>query len=115
MVNGASIYSYPWSIEKITPNKIVKIKPFLVSFLFSFIILWWDHVIVAPEEIKIKVFNKGIRNGLNGVIPLGGQIPPISIEGESDLWKKAQKKRNKEKNFWGNKKNYSPSYSRYYR
>ena len=38
------------------------------------------------------MFNKGIWNGLNSTIFLGGHCVPSSIEGESLLWKKAQKK-----------------------
>ena len=49
------------------------------------------------------VFNKGIWNGLNGVILEGGHILPISIFGDNLLWKKAQKNLIKKKNFWNNK------------
>lgn len=43
------------------------------------------------------VLSKGIWNGLKGIIPIGGQIAPISILGDSLLWKKAQKKDTKKK------------------
>lgn len=46
---------------------------------------------VIPEDNKIIVFNKGIWKGLNVIIPFGGHIAPISIEGDNLLWKKAQK------------------------
>jgi len=41
------------------------------------------------------VFNKGTWNGLNGLIPVGGQLRPISVEGASLLWKNAQKNEKK--------------------
>jgi len=37
------------------------------------------------------VFNNGISIGLNGSIPFGGQIDPISITGAKAAAKKAQK------------------------
>jgi len=43
------------------------------------------------------VFNNGTWNGLNTLIPKGGQIEPISIFGDKLLWKKAQKKLKKKK------------------
>ena len=41
------------------------------------------------------MFNSGTKNGLRGVIPVGGQATPISIVGARLLWKKAQKKAKK--------------------
>jgi len=41
------------------------------------------------------VFNSGTEKGLRGSIPTGGQITPISTEGDKLLWKKAQKKEKK--------------------
>lgn len=58
---------------------------------------WWAHVTVTPEANKIAVFNKGTWNGLNGIIPIGGQEAPNSIAGDNLLWKKAQKKETKKK------------------
>lgn len=43
------------------------------------------------------MFNIGIWNGLKASIDIGGQIPPVSIEGVKLLWKKAQKKEKKKK------------------
>jgi hypothetical protein len=40
----------------------------------------------------MAVLSKGTENGLITVIPVGGQIQPISGEGASLAWKKAQKK-----------------------
>jgi hypothetical protein len=45
----------------------------------------------TPEVKRIAVFNRGIWNGLNGLIPKGGQEAPNSIVGDKLLWKKAQK------------------------
>ncbi len=55
-------------------------------------IAWWAQVTVAPNESKIKVLRKGIPQGFNTLIPLGGQIAPISIVGAKEEWKKTQKK-----------------------
>ena len=52
---------------------------------------------MAPELKRIAVFNKGTENGLRGSIPIGGQITPISTEGDRLLWKNAQKKLKKNK------------------
>ena len=41
------------------------------------------------------MFKRGTRNGLRGVIPVGGQVTPISTDGASLLWKNAQKKAKK--------------------
>lgn len=68
----------------------------LWEWLFS-IIPWWDQVIVIPEANKIAVLRRGICIGLNGLIPKGGHIFPISIEGDNLLWKKAQKKDTKKR------------------
>lgn len=47
---------------------------------------------VSPEEIRIMVLRSGILNGLKGEIPIGGHNCPISILGDRDEWKYAQKK-----------------------
>jgi hypothetical protein len=38
-----------------------------------------------PEDIKIKVFNNGNKKGFRGIIPTGGQVQPIHIEGDIDI------------------------------
>lgn len=43
------------------------------------------------------VFIRGISNGSNGLIPRGGHNWPISILGESEEWKYAQKNEKKNK------------------
>jgi len=50
---------------------------------------------VAPEQSKIKVFNRGTSKGLKTSIPLGGHTVPISIAGVKLEAKKAQKKAKK--------------------
>jgi len=47
------------------------------------------QVTVTPEANKIAVFNKGIWNVLNEIIPIGGHDAPNSIAGDKLLWKKA--------------------------
>jgi hypothetical protein len=44
--------------------------------------LWFAHVTVTPEARRIAVFNSGTCNGLNGWIPVGGQVDPSSIVGD---------------------------------
>ena len=44
-----------------------------------------------PDDNKIIVFSNGIPIGLNVKIPLGGHCIPISIVGDSLLWRNAQK------------------------
>jgi hypothetical protein len=38
----------------------------------------------TPDESKIRVFRKGIPQGFNTSIPLGGQIAPISTVSAKD-------------------------------
>jgi len=52
-------------------------------------------VTVTPDESRIIVFNRGTFKAWKGVTPEGGHKRPISIEGESLLWKKAQKNEKK--------------------
>lgn len=61
---------------------------------FPLIKEWWAQVTLMPEAKSTMVFNKGTLKGLNGSIPTGGQILPISKSGANLEWKKAQKKRN---------------------
>jgi len=56
---------------------------------------WWDHVTVNPDDSKIIVFSNGTLRGLMVLIPVGGQEQPIYTEGESLLWKNAQKRQGK--------------------
>jgi hypothetical protein len=89
------MYSINCNKVKYNPKKIVIRRLFFLSFKFLLSIEWWDQVTVSPEEIKIIVFIRGISNGLNGLIPNGGQYCPISILGAKDEWKYAQKKEKK--------------------
>jgi len=52
-------------------------------------------VTVTPEERRIRVLRRGTLNGLNGVMPAGGQKSPTSKLGDRLLWKKAQKNEKK--------------------
>jgi len=49
-------------------------------------------VIDRPEVNKIMVFKRGIINGLNLWIPIGGQVIPSSIDWVRLKWKNLQKK-----------------------
>lgn len=46
----------------------------------------------TPEASRTAVFNKGTAKGFKGVMPVGGQVHPISGVGARLEWKKAQKK-----------------------
>ena len=59
--------------------------------------LWCVQVTKLPDKSNINVLRNGISHGLKTNMPLGGQNPPISTVGESELWKKAQKKPKKNK------------------
>lgn len=86
-----------WRKEKYIPRKIVVSKLEDLSLKLLVKIEWCVHVTVRPEDTKIIVLRRGISNGLKGMIPKGGQICPISIEGDKDEWKNAQKKEKKNK------------------
>jgi hypothetical protein len=47
--------------------------------------------IICPSNMRIAVCNSGFCTGLNGQIHVGGHFGPISVVGESLLWKNAQK------------------------
>lgn len=95
--NGASQYSKACRDVKYKPNNTVNTSPWVVLVELFTNRAWWAHVTVIPDEIRIIVLRRGIWKGLNGWIPLGGQINPISIEGANLLWKNAQKKEIKKK------------------
>jgi len=107
--NEASQYSQPWSVVKYTPRKIVSCIALVVVVFFIWIKAWWAHVTVTPLASRTAVFNKGTWNGLIDKTPMGGHWLPNSKFGANLLWKKAQKKRCKKKNFWNNKQNYPPA------
>jgi hypothetical protein len=46
---------------------------------------------VTPDARRIAVFRRGICNGLNGKIPVGGQVDPNSMVGDNLLWRNVQK------------------------
>ena len=75
---------------KITAKIIVRSVPTIAPFLLPAIKAWCPYVMNAPEDNNKKVLSKGIAKGSKGVIPTGGQEPPISIVGLKLEWKKAQ-------------------------
>ena len=42
------------------------------------------HVIVTPLESRIVVFNNGTSKGFKENSPVGGHIPPKSVDGERE-------------------------------
>jgi len=97
MVKDDSQYSRACRDVKYSPRATVIMSPCLVWEKFLSIIPWWAHVTVTPEARRIIVFKRGTWKGLNGITPWGGHWRPISIDGASLLWKKAQKKEKKNK------------------
>lgn len=85
------LYSHHCRNEKYNPNIIVISILSIVCLSFFLINAWWAHVIDAPDLTSTIVFNNGISKGLNGLIPFGGHLRPISIEGAKLAWKNPQK------------------------
>lgn len=52
-------------------------------------------MIDTPDARRMAVLSRGTDMGLRGIIPVGGHVHPSSNVGESLLWKKAQKKAEK--------------------
>lgn len=52
---------------------------------------------VAPDDSRTAVFNKGTSIGLSGLIPVGGHSAPNSGVGTKLTWYSAQKKPRKKK------------------
>lgn len=67
----------------------------IVADRWLHISLWWAQVTVTPDAKSTVVLSRGTEKGLIGVMPVGGQVHPISGEGARLLWKKAQKKAKK--------------------
>jgi hypothetical protein len=101
-----SEYSKDCKNVNINPNTIVIIKLIILWFLFLWIKLWWDQVMLTPEDNRIIVLSKGIEKGFKVITPKGGQLIPISTAGERLEWKNAQKneKKNNTSDVINNKK-----------
>jgi hypothetical protein len=50
--------------------------------------------------VWIAIFSNGTCKILNGWIPVGGQVDPSSIVGDSLVWEKAPEERYEAWNFW---------------
>jgi len=79
---GASMYSKPWHVVKISPKVTVKYRPIFEFLVLALSISWWVHVTDTPEDKRRIVFSNGILIGLNDVIERGGQLCPSSGVGE---------------------------------
>ena len=60
MLKGAFTYSNPCKQVNKAAKTIVKNRETSVCFFARANKAWWDHVTVAPELNKIKVFVRGI-------------------------------------------------------
>jgi len=47
--------------------------------------LWCDQVRDTPEDSRMAVLSRGTPQGCMGVIPVGGQVIPISAVGDRAL------------------------------
>jgi hypothetical protein len=97
MENGASMYSMYWREEKYVPSTIVAISPFLDFFMSCDTRAWCLKVTLAPEDRRMIVFRRGVWEGLNTWMPVGGHTRPISKVGDRLLWKNLQKNDRKKK------------------
>lgn len=88
---SAETYSKAWKPVKIIAKKTVNKRPDKASAFKPEVIAWWAYVTEAPLLNKIKVLTKGTSKALKVLIPLGGQILPISVGGVKLEAKKAQK------------------------
>ena len=93
------MYSIPWQIKKLIPNKIVTNRCFINFWcstnVVAFNIELCAIVIVTPEVSNNNVLSKGKPQISIGWIPFGGQIIPNEIDGDKLKWKKPQKKAKK--------------------
>jgi hypothetical protein len=64
--------------SKATEEILVKFLENKTENLFLLFHFWHN----VPEDNNKIVFNNGIAKGSKGVIPCGGQTPPISIVGD---------------------------------
>jgi len=95
ILNEDDKYSIIWNKVNKQAKNNVSTKAHKDSTLLPQVIAWCEYVIVTPEQSKSKVFKRGIALGSKVTSPLGGQILPISIDGERLAEKKAQKKAKK--------------------
>jgi len=88
-------YSYNCKPVNIVARAIVHSKSLPAANLWPALKALCEQVRKYPELKRIAVFNNGIAKGSIGIIPTGGQTPPIQILGAILEWKKAQKKAKK--------------------
>lgn len=79
------MYSPAWRKVKYAPRETVKINAKIASFRFPSIKAWWAQVTVTPEAKRTAVLRRGTAQGFKGVIPVGGQVHPISGVGANLL------------------------------
>lgn len=95
MLKGVFKYSMICKhVNNTAKNKVIS-KLTSVCLLAQTKIAWWDHVIVAPELNKRKVFVRGIVYVFIVITAFGGQILPMLYTGAKLEWKKDQKKAKK--------------------
>jgi hypothetical protein len=76
------LYSINCKYVNIPARAKVQNSPFITCPLLPAISAACAHVKVIPDVSKRKVFIEAITQGVGGITPLGGQIPPIQIDGD---------------------------------
>jgi hypothetical protein len=77
-----SLYSWYWKkVNKIARTKVLA-NPLKTPTRSPTINAAWAFVKRTPDASKRKVLPDAIVQGVSGITPLGGQTPPIQIEGE---------------------------------
>jgi hypothetical protein len=64
----------------------VKNSPWVACVVLFSSNMWCAHVTVTLEASRIAVYNSGTCVGLNGWIPVVGQVDPNSVVGDRLLW-----------------------------
>jgi hypothetical protein len=77
-----NLYSWYWKKVNSPANTKVVYKPFKVPTLSPTIKAACAFVKKTPEANNRKVLPDAVIQGVSGIIPFGGQTPPIQIEGD---------------------------------
>jgi hypothetical protein len=91
IVKSVNEYSKNCNQLKYKPNKQVVNKASIIVCLSPTVKEWWAQTVKIPDDSKITVFNNGVSTGFKVLMPSGGQILPIQIDGIREKWAKAQK------------------------
>ena len=65
---------------------MVRASDWFACFRLPSIMLWWAQVTVTPDARSTAVLRRGTSKGSSGVMPEGGQQPPMSGVGLRLEW-----------------------------